>query len=139
VTGAGGDAPRARPEVLVVEDDPEIAALLELVLVDEGLRVRLARNGEEGLARMSEGLPDLVVTDLEMPLLSGDRMAARMIIEDCGREKLPIVVLSGIEGLDSVVRAIGTPYYLAKPFHVDALRALVARALRERTPPSPAP
>lgn len=127
-------------DILIVEDDEEVAFLVEMFLEAEGHHVRRAGNGEEGLARLSEGrrLPDVVVTDVEMPLLDGPDMAAQMLVENVGRERIPLVVVSGIVGLPQVARRIGTPYYLAKPFAPNDLLALVGRALREGRYPHPA-
>jgi CheY-like chemotaxis protein len=124
-------------DVLIVEDDEDVAFLTEAFLELEGHQVRRAQNGEEGLARLTEGLPDLVVMDVEMPLLSGPGMAARMLAENCGRERIPIVIVSGAFGLDSIAHAVGTPYHLMKPYDPADLVVLVRRALGERTAPRP--
>ena len=58
--------------VLIVEDEFAIAALLEMVLTDEGYRVLTAANGRQGLERLAEGpRPDLVISDYMMPVLDG--------------------------------------------------------------------
>ena len=126
-------------DVLVVEDDDDIAFLTETFLEGEGHHVKRAVNGEKGLERLREGkLPDLVVMDVEMPLLSGPGMSTRMIAENCGRERIPIVILSGADQLSAIARRVGTPYFLAKPFEPSEMLALVARALEERRFPVPA-
>jgi len=126
-------------EVMLVEDDDDIAFLIDAFLDVDGHRVRRARNGEQGLALLSDGFPDLVLMDVEMPLLTGPGMAARMIAEDCGREHIPIAILSGAEGLAGIAARVGTPYFLAKPFEPADMLALVARALSERRYPEPPP
>jgi CheY-like chemotaxis protein len=124
-------------DLLIVEDDDDVAFLTEAFLDLEGHQVRRARNGEEGLARLTEGLPDLVVMDVEMPLLSGPGMAARMIAENCGREAIPIIIVSGAFGLGSIARSVGTPYHLTKPYDPADLLILVRRALSEHVAPRP--
>jgi DNA-binding response OmpR family regulator len=124
-------------DLLVVEDDEDVAFLIEAFLEREGHRVRRASDGEEGLARLSERLPELVIMDVEMPLLSGPAMAARMLIEDVGRERIPLLLVSGAIGLSSIAERVGTPYALPKPFDPTDLIALVSRALRERRAPTP--
>jgi hypothetical protein len=47
-------------------------------------------------------------------------MAARMFVENLGRENIPIVIVSGSEGLPATAASVGTPYYLPKPFALDA-------------------
>lgn len=124
-------------EVLVVEDDEDIALLIELFLARAGRHVRRGRNGEEGLVLMAEALPDVVVLDIEMPLLDGPGMAARVLVDDAGRERVPIVLVSGAVGLPAIAERVGTPYSLAKPCEPLALLALVAKALAERRFPQP--
>jgi CheY-like chemotaxis protein len=74
-------------DLLVVEDNPALAEPLIDLLVGLGHQVDAACNGEEGLERLAkEKLPDLVLLDVEMPVLSGPGMAYRMLVEDVGRE-----------------------------------------------------
>jgi FixJ family two-component response regulator len=65
-------------------------------------------------------------------------MAARIFVENAGKENVPIVIVSGSEGLPATAARVGTPYYLAKPFPPEALLDLVGRALRARVLPRPA-
>ena len=125
-------------EILVVDDDDDVAYVIQAFLEMEHHRVRRAADGEKGLASLDdEGLPDLVVMDVEMPLLSGPGMAAQMRAQDLGKERIPLIVVSGVVGLEEVAEHMGTPYYLPKPFAPEALSRLVARALRERRWPTP--
>jgi len=124
-------------ELLIVEDDADIAETLGDVLRAEGHAVRVARNGEEGLRHLGPRLPDLVLLDVEMPVLTGPEMAYRMLVHDAGAEKIPVILLSGVADLQSVAAMVGTPYRLAKPANLEAVLELVARALEERRPPAP--
>lgn len=126
-------------DVLIVEDDEEIAALIEMVVEDAGHTARVARHGEQGLEFLYDRLPDAVVMDVEMPILDGPGLSYRMLVENAGKEKIPIVMVSAVCDLRAVARRVGTPYFLAKPFLPDDLIALLARALRERRAPRPAP
>lgn len=126
-------------DVLVVEDDEDIAMLLEGLISDFGHEVRTARNGELGLACLAERLPDLVIMDVEMPLLAGPDMAERMFVHNLGRENIPIVIASASPALAEIAARVGTPYFVAKPFSVDELGHLVARALQEQVIPRPNP
>jgi DNA-binding NtrC family response regulator len=126
-------------DVLIVDDSVDIAEILEALMLAEGHRVRLAFNGQAGLSAIDERLPELVLMDIDMPVVDGPGMAYRMLVEDCGRETIPIVIVSGSPDLPRIGDAVGTPYVLAKPFDPEALVALTARALEERTPPTPRP
>ena len=123
--------------VLVVEDDPDIADTLQSLLEDAGHEVRVAQNGREGLDEVTRAMPELVLLDVEMPILTGPDMAYQMFVIDCGLDLIPIVLLSGVAGLHRVAEQVGTPYFQAKPFHIDALTAVVERALAERRAPVP--
>ncbi len=127
------------PTVLVVEDDDDVRFLIEMFLANDGYEVRTARNGEMGLALLADlsDLPDLIVLDVEMPVLSGPGMSARLLVENAGRESIPIVLVSGAVDLSAIAKRIGTPYMLAKPFDPKRLLGLVARAAEERRPPRP--
>lgn len=124
-------------DILLVEDDDDVALLMEAFLEDDGHSVRVAHDGEEGLARLRDKLPDLVLLDVEMPVMGGPGMAAEMIAENAGKERIPLLMISGTVGLSAIAAMVGTPYFLAKPFLPNELMALVGRALRERRPPSP--
>jgi DNA-binding response OmpR family regulator len=123
-------------DLLLVDDDADIAETLSEFLRDQGHHVRVAGNGEEGLRLLDQGLPDVALLDVEMPVLDGPRMAHRMFLEDLGRERVPILFLSGVADLDRVAAHLGTPYYLPKPFSIDRLLQMLARALRERAAPT---
>jgi CheY-like chemotaxis protein len=126
-------------DVLIVEDTPEIALTLADLLAMEGHTVRIACDGREGLAALDERFPDLVVLDIEMPVLDGPAMAAQMLIEDLGRENIPIVLVSGFVDLLAVARRVGTPYAIPKPSTPEDFFGVVNRALLEHTPPRPPP
>jgi DNA-binding response OmpR family regulator len=123
-------------DILIVDDDTATADVLADVLAIEGYQVRVARNGSEGLALLDDGYPDMLVLDVEMPGVSGPEMALQMFLKDFGREKIPILLCSGIFNLRNVAAQVGTPYYLAKPYTLRALLELVERVLVERTPPT---
>jgi DNA-binding response OmpR family regulator len=124
-------------DLLIVDDDLDTAEILADVLDSESHAVRIAHNGQEGLALVAVRKPDLVLLDVEMPVLSGPDMAYQLFLRDCGDEYIPIVLLSGVMELPSVAAVVGTPYFLPKPYTLEELDALMARALVERRPPVP--
>jgi CheY-like chemotaxis protein len=124
-------------DMLVVEDDADAADALADVLSIEGHVVRVAFNGEEGLRFLHERAPDVVLLDIEMPVLDGPGMVAQVLVHDAGLEKIPIVILSGSPELKQVAAEVGTEYFLGKPYTYERLMNLVGQVLRERTPPTP--
>lgn len=129
----------AMPDLLIVDDDSDVSEILAEALLDEGYAVRRARDGQEGLEEVQRILPDLVLLDVEMPVLDGPAMAHAMLIHDLGAERVPIVLLSGIADFDRVVARVGTPYFLPKPYRLAEVLALITRALKERCFPKHLP
>lgn len=123
--------------LLLVDDDHDMTEALAELLIDEGHKVRVAPDGERGLELLFAEHPDLVLCDVEMPVLDGPGMARRVLAHNAGAEKIPLILLSGVADLRRLARELGTPYYLGKPYTVDQLLAVIDRALVERIPPSP--
>jgi DNA-binding NtrC family response regulator len=64
-------------------------------------------------------------------------MAYQLLVLDAGREKIPVVLISGADGIQKIAREVGTPYYVAKPFSLDQLSTTLELALSERKAPQP--
>ena len=127
--------------VLVVDDDADIADLSKELLESAGHHVRIASTGAEGLVSLSEAaLPDCVLLDVEMPVLSGPAMAHQMLLHDAGEEKIPILLVSGRDDLPAVAARMGTPYFLRKASdnYGAILLEIVARAIIEKRAPAAA-
>ena len=122
----------AAPTVLVVEDDPTILQLLEVNFEMEGFTVVAAVDGADGLQRATEVKPDVIVSDVMMPNMSGIEMVAALRAQE-ETKGIPIVLLSAkAQGGD--VRdglAAGADDYVTKPFElldlIDRVNALLAR------------
>jgi DNA-binding NtrC family response regulator len=113
-------------DILIIDDDEDLAAILAAIVAQHGHAARTARNGREGLDRIREQRPDLLMLDLEMPRLAGPEMLRRL---GPSERPIPFVLLSGAPGLSTVAQALGTPHYLAKPFSFEALVRTMERAL----------
>ncbi len=116
---------REAPRVLVVEDDPDLSALVEMILSDAGYGVRIAGDGAEALARVAEEMPDVVLLDMRMPVMNGWEFA-REFRGRWGRAA-PIVVVTAAENARARAEEIGAEGWLEKPFDVDDVLRLVAR------------
>ncbi len=116
------------PEILVIDDEPQILRALRTILTAQKFRVTTASGGEEGLALAAAHLPDLVILDLGLPDIDGFEVCARL------REwtRVPIIVLSVRESERDKVRALdlGADDYLVKPFGIEELLARIRVALR---------
>ena len=125
--------------LLLVDDDNDIVDAFAQLLRDEGHEVRTAANGELGLqALRAAPLPELIVLDVDMPVLSGPQMAHKMLLHDSGEENIPVVLMSARADLPQVAGLMGTPYFLAKTGDIAAFLAMIDRALRGRAAPSSA-
>ncbi len=127
--------------VLIVDDDSDIVELSTELLQSAGHRIQTGYNGEQGLKSMDAGpLPDCVLLDVDMPVLSGPEMAHRMLVHDAGEERIPILLVSGRNDLPDVAARMGTPYFLRKagPDYGEVLLKILDRALRERRAPATA-
>jgi DNA-binding response OmpR family regulator len=116
--------------VLVVEDDPAIARVLELELGEAGYRVEVTVAGTEGLSAMERERPDLVVLDVRLPDMDGLTVCRRA--RRSGHD-MPILMLTALDRVGDRVVGLdaGADDYLAKPFAIEELLARL-RALQRR-------
>jgi len=119
--------------VLVVDDDRINRMLLERSLRADGHRVISAADGKQALARIHEEPPDVVLLDVLMPELDGFGVLEH-IKSDSTLQDLPVIMISGLEDVDSVIRCIelGAEDYLPKPFDPVLLRARINAGLNKR-------
>jgi CheY-like chemotaxis protein len=112
-------------DVLIVDDDVDMAEVVREVLQSEGYSCRVAANGREALALVSEAMPALVLLDMLMPVMSGWE-CAQQLREQYGRG-LPIILLTAAEHAESRGESAHADAVLAKPFELDALLRIVDR------------
>jgi DNA-binding response OmpR family regulator len=121
---------RVADKILVIDDDPNVAELIKLILKPRGLLIYHAINGQEGLKQAYELQPDLVILDIMMPEQDGYEVCARL------RElsDVPIVMLTAKSQSSDVTRgfAVGADDYVKKPFSNDELVSRIESLLRRK-------
>lgn len=116
--------------IAVVDDDMYINDMLKALLEDEGYNVIRAFSGGEALSLLSENVPDLVLLDLMMPGLSGEKVLPKI-------RNIPVIVMSARADVDSKVSLLldGAADYVTKPFNTEELLARIKVQLRKNLPP----
>lgn len=117
--------------ILVIDDEENIRNGLAANFEMEDYNVKTASNGKEGLALLSKGDIDLVITDLRMDGISGEEVLRKVTTETPG---IPVIVLTGHGSIDAAVDAMkdGAYDFLTKPLNLDQLNVIVKRALKGR-------
>lgn len=118
-------------KVMVVDDSNTIRRSAEIFLGQAGLRVILAEDGFDALAKVADHDPDLVFCDILMPRLDGYQTCA-LIKKSPRFSEIPVVMLSSKDGLFDRARGrmVGSDLYLTKPFTKDSLLQAVATHAR---------
>ena len=127
----------AQPQILLVEDEPAQREILAYNLESEGFDVRRAENGEEAILLVAEALPDLVILDWMMPLLSGIEVCRQLKTREDTRN-IPVIMLSERSEEVDTVRGLetGADDYVVKPYSMRELMARVRTQLRRVRPAS---
>jgi DNA-binding response OmpR family regulator len=123
-------ASAASPRILIVEDDSSLRRLLEMRLSVDGFETRSAGDGVEALQVMSTWIPDVLLTDVMMPRLSGLSLS-RAVRRDKRTATVPIILLTA-RSFDSDMQAVvdlGGVTFMTKPFDAGALNSALHDAL----------
>src|SRR5688572_18336650 len=123
------------PKLLLVEDDPALAELLEYRFESEGYEVRVTGDGDEALIYAAEQVPDLVILDWMIEGTSGIEVCRRLR-RDKATGHVPIIMLTARDAEDDRIRGldIGADDYVTKPFSPRELLARVAAVMRRLRP-----
>jgi len=115
--------PRPRNKILCIEDDRETAALIAEELTERGYDVALAYDGREGFASILRSMPDLVLSDISMPVMSGFDLLERLTALAPRFSGMPFVFLTALTDRDNELkgRQLGADDYVTKPIDFDLL------------------
>ena len=120
-----------KKRILCIEDDRETAALIAEELVDRGYDVSVAHEGREGLAAILRTMPDLVLSDISMPAMSGFELLESLVALAPRFSKMPFVFLTALTDRDNELkgRQLGADDYVTKPIDFEVLATIIAARL----------
>jgi CheY-like chemotaxis protein len=110
--------------ILVVEDDPQVARLIALVLQRNGREVELVADGQSALQRARETRPELIVADLSIKGIGGEQLCTTLKAHP-ETKSIPYIIVSGDRDIAEKARLCGADAYMGKPFEFDDLIQLV--------------
>jgi two-component system, OmpR family, response regulator len=125
------------PQVLVVDDEPNIRELVQVALKFHGCTVSTAASGADALRQAESSRPDLIVLDVVLPDIDGFEVCRRL---RAGGNEVPVIFLTARDTSSDTVTglALGGDDYVTKPFSVEALVARVRAVLRRASRSAPA-
>src|SRR4051812_7287601 len=124
--GARSKTARMTKTILIADDEEFIVDLLATLLEDENYRVLRAYDGEQALLAAQRENPQLIITDIMMPRMTGTELATRLRAQEQATASTPIILMSAVRSPIAIPNTI----YLPKPFDIDHVLELVTLLLR---------
>ena len=121
----------ADKKILIIDDDRQMGAILTKQLTKEGWDVQLAHDGEEGLTRLRDVNPDLVILDIVLPNMDGYEVL-RVMKDDKDFNHVPVILLTAL-GLEEDIQKginLGATHYLTKPLRIKLLVECIKRSFQ---------
>src|SRR5271157_6377084 len=118
-------------KILIIEDDRETAGLIAEELKDRGYVVHVAYDGREGFAAILKTMPDLVLSDISMPVMSGFEVLERLTALAPRFRNMPFVFLTALSDRDNELRGrqLGADDYVTKPIDFEVLATIITARL----------
>ena len=117
-------------KILVIDDEPDYVSTLKECLEGYGYEVATALNGKEGLERLKEKVPDLIVLDLIMPVMNGFEFYKR-IKTDHKLHNIPVLIVTGRSDLESSMEPVDSDEFLSKPLILEDFLARIKPLINE--------
>jgi DNA-binding NtrC family response regulator len=121
-----------RKKIMICDDDSGILEVLEMMLSMDGYDVRTESKSTNLMKEISSAIPDLLLMDLWMPLLSGDQLL-KTIRSTKIIKHLPVIILSASLDGNQVAGKAGANAFIAKPFDMDDISVTIQKLLLEKT------
>ncbi|MBD3616556.1 MAG: response regulator [Gracilimonas sp.] len=125
-----------KPRILVVDDHPALVTLTRHKLIQKGYEVLTAQNGQDALELARTEYPDLILSDVDMPVMNGFELCER-IKKDSRLNKIPFILVTSMVTTEYIMKGIeaGTDNYLTKPYDDDTLYSKIEELLVNPPPP----
>lgn len=115
-------------KILVVDDEVKLASNVKVFLELNGYDVKMAHNGQEGINVASEFIPDLIISDVMMPVMDGYTMLKELKVNS-SLQNIPVIMLTAKDGLSDLCEIEGSAQFLVKPFDLNMLLEVVQKFL----------
>ena len=115
--------------ILIIDDDRALVKIVDSCLTTEGFKTQIAYDGDEGLAKLKESKPDLIILDIHMPRMNGYNfiLEAKKTIDI---KTIPIIILTAKEGMDELFKVEGIKEYCVKPFQPEWLMEKIHKHIK---------
>ena len=113
-------------KVLLIDDDPTLLKVVQPFLTSHDFSVSVATDGEDGLKAVQKETPDLIVLDVQMPKMNGYTFIFE-IKKITNAKAIPIIVLTGKDGMAEIFKVEGVKEYISKPFKPEVLLAAIKK------------
>ena len=125
-------SPQTAPSLLIVEDNPDLRNFLHQSLA-ESYRITEAQNGQEALETIAQEQPDLIISDIMMPVMRGDDLC-QTLKDNMETSHIPIILLTALGDRESILHGLNVKAdsYVVKPFDIDILKANIASVLTNK-------
>ncbi len=122
---------RDNVKILIVEDEPSMRDVLEILLEEEGYNTVSAQNGKEAIELIEKDIFDLVITDIRMPLADGFEVLKK--VKEVSPDTI-VIMITAFGTSESAIEAIkqGAYDYIHKPFKIDEIRVVIKRAIEKK-------
>ena len=118
--------------ILLIDDEINLQQLVKVVLSSKGYNVTTADNGKDGLEKLEAADPDLIILDMNMPVMGGVEFYQR-ICDAWSKPKYPILILTARANMEEFFKGMDVDGFMAKPFEIDDLLAEVQRIIEKRS------
>ena len=118
--------------ILLIDDEINLQQLVKVVLDSKGYTVTTADNGRDGLEKLETANPDLIILDMNMPVMGGVEFYQK-ICDAWSQPQYPVLILTARANMEEFFKGMNVDGFMAKPFEIDALLAEVQRVLDKRS------